>query len=58
MYAYLLFYFVHKAIQYIVCRVSLVEQKLLTLPEHLLSSMLFNGVRVARCLVFCVVLPK
>jgi hypothetical protein len=42
MYVYLLFDFVHKAVQYIVCRVSLVEQKLLTLPEHLISLMLFT----------------
>jgi len=31
------------------------EQALLTLPEHLNSSPVFSGVRVARALVFCVV---
>ena len=30
-----------------------VEQKLLTLPEHLSSRLLFSGDRVARSLVFC-----
>ena len=45
-------------------RVPLVEQKLLTLPEHLSSSLIFSGVRVTRslnvyvcfvdrCLSFC-----
>ena len=32
----------------------LVEQELLSLPEHLSSSPVFSGVRVTRCLVFCV----
>jgi hypothetical protein len=32
-----------------------VEQELPTLPEHLCSSPVFSGVRVARSLVFCVV---
>ena len=36
-------------------RVAIVEQELLTLPEHLRSPRLFCGVRVARSLVFCVV---
>jgi hypothetical protein len=36
----------------------LVEQKLPTLPEHLSSSSVFNGVHVARSLVFCVVLCR
>jgi hypothetical protein len=31
------------------------EQKLLTLPEHLSSPPVFNGVRLFRSLVFCVV---
>ena len=35
-------------------RVAIVEQELLTLPEHLRSPRLFCGVRVARSLVFCV----
>jgi hypothetical protein len=35
-------------------RVSLVEQELLTLPEHLSSSTVFSGVRVTRSLVLCV----
>jgi hypothetical protein len=34
---------------------SLVEQELLTLPEHLSSPPVFSGVRVARYLVFSVV---
>jgi hypothetical protein len=36
------------------CREPLVEQELLTLPEHLTSSHVFSGARVARCLVLCV----
>ena len=32
----------------------LVEQELLTLPEHLSSSPVFSGVRVTRSLVLCV----
>jgi hypothetical protein len=35
--------------------VPLVEQELLTLPEHLNSHTVVNGVHVAQCLVFCVV---
>jgi hypothetical protein len=35
-------------------RVSLVEQKLLTLPEHLSSPSVFSGVRFTRSLVLCV----
>ena len=35
--------------------VSLWEQELLTLPEHLGSSSAFSGDRVAQSLVFCVV---
>jgi hypothetical protein len=35
-------------------RVSLVEQELHTLPEHLSSSPVFNGVRVTPSLVVCV----
>jgi hypothetical protein len=34
-------------------RVGLVEQELLSLPEHLCSSPVFSGVRVAQSLVFC-----
>jgi hypothetical protein len=34
--------------------VSLVEQELLTLPEHLSSSPVFSGVRVTGSLVLCV----
>ena len=34
---------------------ALVEQELPTLPEHLGSTSVFSGVRVARSLVFCVV---
>ena len=33
---------------------SLVEQELLTIPEHLRSTPVFSGIRVARSLVFCV----
>jgi len=35
-----------------------VEQELLTLPENLSSSSVFSGVRVARSLVFCVVIGR
>jgi hypothetical protein len=35
-------------------RVPLVEQELLTLPEHLSSHPIFSGVRVTRSLVICV----
>ena len=35
-------------------RVSLVEQELLTLPEHLSSPLVFSGVRVTRSLVLYV----
>ena len=35
-------------------QVSLVEQELCTLPEHMSSPPVFNGVRVARSLVLCV----
>ena len=34
--------------------VPLVEQELLSLPEHLSSSSVFSGVRVTRSLVLCV----
>ena len=37
-------------------RVPLVEQKLLTLPEHLSSPPVFSGVRVTRSLVYLYVL--
>jgi hypothetical protein len=37
-------------------RVPLVEQEMSTLPEHLGTSPVFSRVRVARSLVFCVVL--
>ena len=36
-------------------RVSLVDQELLTLPEHLSSTLVISGVCVARSLVSCVV---
>ena len=35
-------------------RVSLVEQELLTIPEHMSSPPVFSGVRVTRSLVLCV----
>jgi hypothetical protein len=35
-------------------RVPLANQELLTLPEHLSSPPVFNGVRVTRFLVLCV----
>ena len=35
-------------------RVSLVEQELLTLPEHLSSPPVLSGVRVTRSLVLCI----
>jgi hypothetical protein len=37
-------------------RVPLVEQELLTLPEHLSSPPVFSGVRVTRSLVYLYVL--
>jgi hypothetical protein len=40
---------------YIIEQVILVEQELLTLPEHLSTPPGFSGVRVARSLVLCVV---
>ena len=54
---FLLFFFGH----FIVCLsivtwwVSLVEQELLTLPEHLSSPSVFSEVRVARSLILCAV---
>jgi hypothetical protein len=39
-------------------RMSLVEQKLLTIPEHLMSPPVFSGVCIAQSLVFCVVLCR
>jgi len=38
--------------------VPLVEQELLTLPEHLRSPPVFSGVRVAWSFVFCVVFSR
>ena len=49
-YSYLLS-FVAKVTQ----RVPLVEQEILTLPEHPSSLPVFSGVHVAQFLVFCVV---
>jgi hypothetical protein len=37
------------------CITSLMEQKLITIPEHPTSSPIFNGVRVSQSLVVCVV---
>ena len=34
-------------------RMTLVEQELLSLPEHMWPSPVFSGVRVAQSLVFC-----
>ena len=39
-------------------RVPLVEQELLTLPEHQSSTLVFSGVRVAQSFVFCVMFCK
>ena len=39
---------------YVQLLVPLVEQELLSLPEHLSSSSVFSGVRVTRSLVLCV----
>ena len=39
-------------------RVPLMEQELLTLPEHLSPPPVFNGIRVHRPLVFCVMLCR
>jgi hypothetical protein len=49
-------YLCHKwpRICYTCRRVSLVEQKLLILPEHLSSTLVFSGVRVTRSLALCV----
>ena len=38
---------------YITRRVPLVEQELLSLPEHMNSTPVFSGVRVTRSLVLC-----
>ena len=45
----------HRVLTRITRRVSLVEQELLTLPEHPSSPPFFIGVRVTRSVVFCVV---
>jgi len=37
---------------------SHVEQELLTIPEHLSSPPVFSDVRVARSLIFCVVICR
>jgi hypothetical protein len=37
-------------------RVTHVEQELVTVPEHLCSPPIFNSVRAARYLVFCVMI--
>ena len=52
MYFIILFFVLLWSIHY---GVSLVEQELLTLPEHLSSSLVFSGVYVPLSLVFCVV---
>ena len=39
-------------------RVSLMEQQLLSLPDHMTSLPVFRGIRVARSLVFCVMFCK
>jgi hypothetical protein len=44
----------HMFVTRLTWRVPLVEQKLLTLLEHLSSSLVFNGVRVTRSLVLYV----
>jgi hypothetical protein len=50
-----LFQFTHwRWVESIRRRVSLVEQELLTLPEHLSSPPVLNGVHVFRALVLCV----
>jgi hypothetical protein len=38
--------------------VTLVEQKLITLPEHRCSPPVFSGVRVTRSLVWCVLFVR
>ena len=45
----------HRVLTRVTRRMSLVEQELLTLTEHLNSSPVFSGVRVVRSFVFCVV---
>ena len=42
----------------VIRRVSLIEQELLSLPEHVCSTSVFSGVHVARSLVFWVVLCR
>jgi hypothetical protein len=49
-YSWLATGFVTKVIR----RVSLVEQKMLTIPKHLCSPLVFSEFRVARSLLFCV----
>ena len=44
----------HRFVTRLARRVSLVEQELLTLPEHLSSAPVFNGVRLTRSLVLYV----
>ena len=40
------------------CQLQVMEKELLTLPEHQSSPPMFSGVRVARSLIFCVVLCR
>ena len=42
----------------ILIRVTLLEQDSLTLPNHQSSLSLFSGVRVIRCLIYCVVFSR
>jgi hypothetical protein len=44
--------------RYIPGRVSLVEQKLITLAEHPSSPPVFSGVRVTRSLILCVLFVR
>ena len=52
----LIVYFLHVCEYHLVwfIRVPLVEQELLTVPEHLSSPPIFSGVRVTRSLVSCI----
>ena len=42
----------------VLIRVTLLEQDSLTLPDHQSSLSFFSGVRVIRCLVYCVVFSR
>ena len=51
---HILCFFLFVCVRLVCPMLLLVEQELLTLPEHILSPPLFSGVRVARSLVLYV----